>query len=596
MSVLRALLSSLRPWRRAVQRLRAIPRPVAVHGALLAALVALVALFALSSAQVRAYAGTIQRDTFIIGGAIPAPTLRYTPATSQRLPVVAVLAHGYSANKELMSAFAVDLARQGVTVYTFDFPGHGASTATYGGPRRDQAVHGLVVTLGEVVDYALAHAPNPHTKLVLLGYSLGTIPVAEYALQHPDLASLQATVLVAGLPYGRPTLTTPRNLLVLSGQFDLPGINDTARETIAAACGAPVTHVTGAAYQCATSSTDWRKRVILQGLDHISIVTAASTHAVVLAWLGKTVDARIGQTPVNADVRLHWMLLGFLAALLATAPLIRLLSMLFRLRPPRPRAARALTADAGETEGVGETAGAGEAGAALGAWPRWLGLLALPVSLAVALLALWAALPTSFWAPDPFPFTFLRQQVSADVAIFFLFAGAALAALLWGVPRLRAAMRLPSWREAAPQALIAVAVIAFLSITVGALSSYAWESLALEPQRMWRGAVYALMLWPFFFGLRTLLAALTPRAKHPILLDLGAGLLIILTLVGAIIMNFGRLSYLGILLPVVGVVILLQAGAAGWARRTLAHPVALMATLEALLLAWVLSATLPLVS
>lgn len=107
-------------------------------------------------------------------------------------------------------------------------------------------------------------------------------------------------------------------------------------------------------YERRVGAIDGRKRVILQGLDHISIVTAASTHAVVLSWLGKTMDARIGQTPVNADVRLHLMLVGFLAALLALAPLIALLSRRFRLR----------------------------------------------LALGAGLIGLWAALPTSFWAPD----------------------------------------------------------------------------------------------------------------------------------------------------------------------------------------------------
>ncbi|HEX9036184.1 MAG TPA: alpha/beta fold hydrolase [Ktedonobacterales bacterium] len=565
--------------RPAVQRFFRFGRkPVVAQSALLALLLG---VFLLASAQVRAYAGNIQRDAFTISGAIPAPALRYTPPAGQRLPVVAVIAHGYSADKELMSAFALDLAKQGITVYTFDFPGHGASTATYGGLTRSNPVAGLVTTLGEVVDYALAHAPDPHTRVVLIGYSLGTIPVAKYAVEHPNMPNLAATVLVAGILTDRPTLSTPRNLLVLSGQFDLPGINDTARNTIASACGASAARVT-AVYQCQAIPGDARKRVVLQGLDHISIVTAASTHAVTLTWLGKTVDPRIGKTPVNADTRLHWMLLGFLAALLAVGPIIALLSRLFRLQlatPPTLSLAQGRSADA-----------------ATAAPPRWLGLAALPVALGVALLALRVALPSDFWAPDPFPFTFLRQQVSADVAIFFLFAGAALAALLWGVPRLRRAITLPSWREAAPQALIAAAVTGFLSLTLGALSTYAWESLTLEPQRLWRGAVYALMLWPFFFGLRSLLAALAPRLKRPVLADLGAGLLIVLALVVSIIMNFGRLSYLGILLPIVGIMIFLLAGMAAWSRRTLRYPVALVATLEALLMAWILSATLPLVS
>jgi hypothetical protein len=146
------------------------------------------------------------------------------------------------------------------------------------------------------------------------------------------------------------------------------------------------------------------------------------------------------------------------------------------------------------------------------------------------------------------------------------------------------------------QALIALAVTVFLMLTVGALSTYAWESLALDPQRLWRGAIYAILLWPFFFALRSLLRTMAPRFRRPALADLSASLLLLLALVGAILMNFGRLSYLGILLPVFAIIVLLLVGASAWMRRTVAHPVALMATLEALLLAWILAATLPLVA
>jgi hypothetical protein len=404
--------------------------------------------------------------------------------------------------------------------------------------------------------------------------------VGEYALRHPTMASLQATVLVAGILNDKPSLKTPRNLLVLSGQFDLPGINDIARNSIASACGATATSIRGPVYTCQTHTTDQRKRVILPGLDHISIVTAASTHDTVIQWLGATVDRRIGSAPVNADVRLHWMLAGFIAALLAVGPLIQLLALALRLRPAQHREALA-AAPAGDSPAVASAL---------------LGFGALGGALVAALLALRAYLPSSFWAADPFPFTFLRQQVSADVAIFFVLAGALLGAALWWTPRLRAAVTLPPRREALAQALIALAVTVFLMLTVGALSTYAWESLALDPQRLWRGAIYAILLWPFFFALRSLLRTMAPRFRRPALADLSASLLLLLALVGAILMNFGRLSYLGILLPVFAIIVLLLVGASAWMRRTVAHPVALMATLEALLLAWILAATLPLVA
>ena len=181
----------------------ALRSPVIFNSMLLAALLL---TFFVASSQVRAYAGDVRRDAFTLQGAIPAPVLRYTPPASARLPVVAVLAHGYAASKEIMSAFAVDLAKQGITVYTFDFPGHGASTAYYGGLTHDHVVDQLVSTLGEVVDYATAHSPA-NAKVVLLGYSLGTIAVGDYALQHPKMSNLSATILVAGILKDKPTLT-----------------------------------------------------------------------------------------------------------------------------------------------------------------------------------------------------------------------------------------------------------------------------------------------------------------------------------------------------------------------------------------------------
>ena len=158
----------------------------------------------------------------------------------QPLNVVAVIAHGYSADKEMMSSFGVDLAKQGITTYAFDLPGHGASTVPYTTAGVKEVVPRLVTSVGEVVDYALAHGPAPGTQLVLIGYSLGTIAAGDYALEHPGLTALKATVLVAGVLTDRLTLTTPRGLLVLSGQFDLPGINDTAVRMMVTACGGAV--------------------------------------------------------------------------------------------------------------------------------------------------------------------------------------------------------------------------------------------------------------------------------------------------------------------------------------------------------------------
>ena len=542
-------------------------------------------VFGVAVLQVRSMESGISRDSFTLNAPIPLPVLKLTPRQNP-LNIVAVLAHGYSADKELMSGLAVDLARAGITTYAFDFPGHGASTVPYGGQNHTGVVKELVATVGEMVNYALAHAQSPHPKLVLIGYSLGTIAVGDYALEHPHLANLQATVLVAGILQTQPTTANPSNLLVLSGQFDLPGINGISQHLIASGCGVPVADVAGT-FHCGGSSAihaeSLRERKVLGGLDHISIITAGSTHSTILQWLKETVNPQISTTQIVADSRIHWLLVGVLAAAAAALFLLADLAVLLRLTPvssgrslrvsvgPQPEAARGIQ----------------------GIWPR-LGIITGGLLAALLVLKVW--LPSSFWAPEPAPFGFLKQQVSADVALFLLVASSAIAALafLALLMKQRLPVSWPGWRIAFLQVAAAALVVLFLYFTLGKFSSFGWESLALTPARLWRAAVYAVLVWPFFLATRALFAGFRPLPSA--LGDLATTLLLVLSLVAAIIMNFGRLSYLGILLPVVAVLLLAFIGVAAWARRVVAEPLLFISVCQALLLAWLLAATLPIIN
>jgi alpha-beta hydrolase superfamily lysophospholipase len=129
-------------------------------------LLTLLATFAVATVQVHRYEDDVTRASFTLPGSIPTPVLRFTPKRTP-LNVVAVIAHGYSANKELMSAFAVDLAKQGIVVYAFDFPGHGASSIPYGTLGSKGVIKQLTAALDEVVTYAVKQAPT--SRVVLLG-------------------------------------------------------------------------------------------------------------------------------------------------------------------------------------------------------------------------------------------------------------------------------------------------------------------------------------------------------------------------------------------------------------------------------------------
>jgi hypothetical protein len=188
-------------------------------------------------------------------------------------------------------------------------------------------------------------------------------------------------------------------------------------------------------------------------------------------------------------------------------------------------------------------------------------------------------------------------MVSADVAVFFLIAGLILLAALVGVPALRRAAAWPERNTALTQALLAIALVLFLYATNGVLSSFAWESVVLGPERLWRAAVYALMLFPFLFGMRAVIVA-SARSRWGLAaaLDVGLTASILAALGASIALNFARLSYLGILLPVIALVMVASIPISAWTVRVVARPTLLLAVMQALLLGWALAATLPLIN
>src|SRR5581483_1847096 len=80
-----------------------------------------------SFTRLAGYESSITRSTFTIQGKYPVPVLEMRPAVGET-SLVAIVAHGFTGSKELMSSFGVELARAGVTAYLFDFPGHGESS------------------------------------------------------------------------------------------------------------------------------------------------------------------------------------------------------------------------------------------------------------------------------------------------------------------------------------------------------------------------------------------------------------------------------------------------------------------------------------
>jgi pimeloyl-ACP methyl ester carboxylesterase len=563
--------------RGAARRLRSplSRRALALHSALL--LFAL-CVFALCVLQVRAIESAVTRDAFTISAPIPTPVLRFTPRGT-RLDVVAVVAHGFSASKELMSTFGVELARQGITAYCFDFPGHGASTVplsfTPSGPDAGQ----LVTAVDEVVKYALAHTPKPNTKLILIGHSLGTSAVGEFALRHADLPALAATILVSPVLADSLTTANPRNLLLLAEQHDTVRIVPNAKRLFTAACGLPSGSAVADDATCGDPASGTGRRLrVLSGLDHISILTSNATFAAVMTWLGASVDARISPATLSADNRIRWTLLSFVTADLAALGLLTVAAWVLGIAP----AAGNATAPAATARGAPRFAAL-----------RQLGLIA--VALAAGVVAL------HFWVPSPL--AFVRQVLAVDFATYLLVAGLVLLGLTLVVMTRRGGIAWPSGREMGNlmgiQVGLALLFAVFLYVTLGALSTYAWASLALPPARLWRAGVLGALVLPFFLAVEVGVATYAGRSPGrarwlAAALKLASALLVTVALFAAIRLDPGRLSFLLFLLPILFILLLAFVGLELWVRRVVDRPLLLLAVAQALVLGWTLAATFPL--
>ena len=530
-------------------------------------LVLALAVFALATWQVHATESQVVRKEITItgaGGNISA--LRFTPR-NEHLNIVAVVAHGYSGSKEVMTTFCVELAKQGVTAYCFDFPGHGSSPETFDpNAALSGAQSQLTDTVGAVVDYALQNMPRRDAKLVLIGHSMGTSAVGLYALRHPDLANLAATVLVSPVLDDAPTVANPRNLLVLAGDADPAGIVKIAKMRVAEGCGQPSDGALSDDLTCGDPRLGTgRKLVILPRLNHITILTASATHRQILDWLHDGLDAGITTDTITADQRFLWLLLGLGAAFLALLPALALVSAGLRQLPARR---------------IESPSGA-------------IYLRALPV-LGMMIAALGVGMVALHFFVDS-PFGFLRQALSPDLATFLFGAGIVALGMALAVSAYRRGADWPRGFSIVAQALLAVGAFAFLYFTLGALSTFAWANLALTQARVWRALALALLFIPLFLGSELLLRPVA-RAKPWLAAGtkLVVALLTTIALFAAILIDADRLSFLLFLLPIMAIFLLLFVALEAWARSEVERPIVFIALSEALILGWAVAATFPL--
>lgn len=218
-----------------------------------------------------------------------------------------LVAHGFSGSKQLMLGYGYALAHAGYGVLLWDFAGHGANAAPL---RRGDDV------LQEDVDAAYAAlTAQPEidaARVAILGHSMGSGAAMRAGVR--DAERYRAVVAVSPTD-AAVTPQLPPNLLLQAGSLEQPFIEN-ARDLLARAGGENDDFAAGQA----------RAFVLIDFVEHISILFSGESHAVARRWLARSFDTGpTGAPSPYQDRRILWYglhLAGWLLAATAVSPLI----------------------------------------------------------------------------------------------------------------------------------------------------------------------------------------------------------------------------------------------------------------------------------
>lgn len=448
------------------------------------------------------------------GGTVRTATVDGIPvvvySTGERGPTV-VVAHGFSGSARIMDPLARGLMRSGLTVVTFDFPGHGANVAplSAAATQRESSSDVLQETLGEVLAWAVEQPEVDPDRLSLLGHSMGAGAVVQY-LVGDAAAPARATVTLslpsaARIPAGQPLL--PPNLLLLFGSLEDSRFAGAALEGVQAAYPAGVV---GQPYGDQAAGTAREARAV-PGVEHIGILFSQTTLDATIAWLGPALGAELA--PASLAPVLLWALLALVAGGLLLVPLARV------------------------------SLGAATGGPATGIRGRAVLVTVVAVSLGASIAA-WLVMPLSSRIP---------LAVGGYVTSWFLAAGAL--AVAWWLWRWRAAH---GWPVITLRSVVgAVAATALASAVVVIPGSMSWTPFAVVGARTWLLPVVTLAFAAYFAGDELLVR----RASLPRRLGLALGnRLIAVTVILVSIPLLGAPGFLILLLPLMVVFLVVLAG------------------------------------
>ena len=466
------------------------------------------------------------------------PVQTFVPAAAQRGPAV-VIAHGFAGSQQLMQGFALTLARNGYIAVTFDFPGHGRNPRALTGSITEVngATQTLLKTLTQVGAYARGLGDG---RLAVLGHSMASDIVVRYAESTPEVAATIAVSMFSPAV----TATAPRNLLVIVGDWE-PTLKREALRAIGLST-APTTPLPGITYGEVEKGTA-RRVAFSAHVEHASVLFSQDSMRESAAWLDQAFGvARAGRP--RLDERGPWILLLLTGIVLLARPLSRLLPQL--------------------------------ASPAVGAALSWREL-ALPVVLPMfATPLLLRVLPTHF----------LPVIVGDYLAVHFATYGLLTALCLRWKRRGQAAS------QVLPKSRVGLLVAAAAMIGYG-LFALAWPidqfitSFVPGPGRLLLLLAMGVGTLAFFLSDEWLTRGQgSARGAYVV-----SKLAFLASLGGAIALDFERLFFLIIIVPIMLLFFLIYGLFSTWAYRRTGHPF-VAGIANAFAFAWAIAVTFPLVA
>ncbi|MCL6565694.1 MAG: alpha/beta fold hydrolase [Acidobacteriia bacterium] len=455
--------------------------------------------------------------------------------------------HGLSANRRLMLTLGAWLHADNTSVYLFDLPGHGDHPAPFSFQRAEQCA-------AEVVE-ALATRDDPaghHTAL--LGHSMGGGIVVRLADQLPTAATIAISPGLGGTPRRMPV-----NLLILTGDFDIPQLQRQARKLLEAAGGTR------------TAPEDFVQRraaelVRIPRATHSSYLLDAEAAALMRSWLARSLPDYRPASDLPSRRRLWGLLSGLFGLLfLYTVLAARFARWLRRTSPAQPVSVPVVPALVG-----------------------W----ALAALLAVAALHVWL------------PLGWLRLYDGDYLASYLFVVGSILVVLQTRGKRiLRAATegrpaplpRPSALRHEALPALGGALAGVTAMLAFGAWLNWTGCDLWLNAPRWWRFAALLPFLLPYFAAEERVLGAPSAEWRGELRryaqFALLRSMLAVALLVPIFLLGRGPVLAL-LLLPYAVLLSLLQRLAADQLRRH-ANSAAAACCFSVILMAWLMAAILP---